>query len=209
MSLKIILLWDKNVGKSCLIKQYLYKSFSSEYFPTNSNCNFNKDIQVNNLIIKTTIWDTNGQKQYKLLDQLFLNNTDIVLLVYDITNMKSYINLKKWYKNLKNNCDNIKILGIIANKIDLDFDQIISKEEGENYAKRINALFFETSSMQYEYVDSVFEKLVEKYINDGYNYEIFLKNENNLMNQSIMSSKSENIRIENDRDNSKSSSCLK
>jgi GTPase SAR1 family protein len=123
--------------------------------------------------------------------------------------MKSYINLKKWYKNLKNNCDNIKILGIIANKIDLDFEQIISKEEGENYAKRINALFFETSSMQYEYVDSVFEKLVEKYINDGYNYEIFLKNENNLMNQSIMSSKSENIRIENDRDNSKSSSCLK
>ena len=164
MSLKIILLGDKNVGKSCLIKQYLYKSFSSEYFPTNSNCNFNKDIQVNNLIIKTTIWDTNGQKQYKLLDQLFLNNTDIVLLVYDITNMKSYINLKKWYKNLKNNCDNIKILGIIANKIDLDFDQIISKEEGENYAKSINGFFYETSAMDYESVSNAFVDLTKKYV---------------------------------------------
>jgi len=39
--------------------------------------------------------------------------------------------------------------------------------------------------MEYEYVDSVIEKLNEKYINDGYNYEIFLKIENNLMNHNI------------------------
>ena len=90
-----------------------------------------------------------------------MDKTNIVAFVYDITNKASFDNLKKWYKD-KN--DSIEVVGIIANKSDLNKNQIISKEEGENYSKNIDALFFETNAMDYKSVNEAFESLIKKKI---------------------------------------------
>ncbi len=88
----------------------------------------------------------------------------IALLVYDITKQESYDNLKNWYNEFKNKNYSVEFIGIIANKSDLYEESVINKEEGENYAKSINALFFETSAMDYESVAAVFEGLAKKYV---------------------------------------------
>ncbi len=193
MSLKIILVGDKNVGKSCLIYQYTIKEFSPEYKSTTSNDRSEVEIKVNDLIIRATIWDTIGQERYISVNTLFMKNTKIALLVYDITNRQTFANLENWNERLKNNCD-CKVIGIIANKSDLYEDQVVSKEEGENFAKSINGLFFETSAMDYESVSNAFQQLVEKYVNDGYeDIKIYEEKKNNEEKKNI-----ENLVIQKD-----------
>ena len=56
------------------------------------------------------------------------------------------------------------MIGIIANKSDLYEEKVVSKEEGENYAKSIKGFFYETSAMDYESVSNAFEDLTKKYV---------------------------------------------
>ena len=88
----------------------------------------------------------------------------IALLVYDITKQESYDNLKNWYNEFKNKNYSVEFIGVIANKSDLYEESVIDKEEGENYAKSIDATFYETSAMDYESVSAAFEGLTKKYV---------------------------------------------
>ena len=96
-----------------------------------------------------------------------MNKAKIAALVYDITNQVSFDNIKKWYEDIKNKNNTIKIIGIIANKSDLYEESVINKEEGEYYAKSINALFFETSALDYESVSIAFEGLTKNYVQNN------------------------------------------
>ena len=49
------------------------------------------------------------------------------------------------------------VIGAVANKSDLYDNQVVSKEEGEEYAKSINALFFETSATDHECIENLFK----------------------------------------------------
>ena len=164
LSIKVILIGDSRVGKTSLIEQYINKQFSEEHITTvTAGDKFYKEVKVGGKTIKLEIWDTAGQEQYRTVNKIYMKNAKIALIVYDITQQQSFDNLKNWYNELKN-IDSIEIIGVIANKSDLYEDKVIDKEEGENYAKSINAIFYETSATDYEIVATAFEGLAEKYV---------------------------------------------
>ena len=165
-SIKFILIGDTRVGKTCIINQYTNQEFKEEHITTitaGGDKQF-KEIKVGNKQVKLEIWDTAGQEQYRAVNKIFMNKAKIAAIVYDMTNKESFDNLKNWYNELKDKSDSVKVIGIIANKSDLYEEKVINKEEGENYAKDINALFFETTAMDYESVAAVFEGLTKKYV---------------------------------------------
>jgi hypothetical protein len=86
------------------------------------------------------------------------------------------------------------MIGIIANKSDLYEEQVVSKEEGENYAKSINGFFYETSAMDYESVSNAFEGLTKKYVEN-------VLCEDNKIIKNIVNSKNENdsIKLKNNK----------
>ena len=166
LRIKFILIGDSGVGKTCIINQYTNQEFKEEHITTitaGGDKQF-KEIKVGNKQVKLEIWDTAGQEQYRAVNKIFMNKAKIAAIVYDMTNQKSFDNLKNWYNELKDKSDSVELIGIIANKSDLYEEQVINKDEGENYAKSINALFFETSAMDYESVAAVFEGLTKKYV---------------------------------------------
>ena len=165
-SIKFILIGDSGVGKTCIINQYTNQEFKEEHITTitaGGDKQF-KEIKVGNKQVKLEIWDTAGQEQYRAVNKIFMNKAKIAAIVYDMTNKESFDNLKNWYNELKDKSDSVELICIIANKRDLYEEQVINKDEGENYAKSINALFFETSAMDYESVAAVFEGLTKKYV---------------------------------------------
>ena len=163
-TIKFILLGDTEVGKTCIINQYLNKIFLDNHLLTiTAGDKYLKELNLYNKKIKLEIWDTAGQERFRALNKIYMNKAKIVLMVYDITNQVSFDNIKKWYEDIKNKNNTIKVIGVITNKSDLYEDKIINKEEGENYAKSINALFFETSALDYENVSIAFEGLT-KYV---------------------------------------------
>ncbi len=162
---KLILVGNSQVGKTSIITQYLEKNFNENYIPTYSHDKSLKNIKLkNNNEYILEIWDTIGQEKYRAANNIFMKNTQIALLVYDIINKKSFDDLNEWYKQVCdiNGRDNL-IIGVVGNKTDLYEDRVIEENEGQKYAEEINASFFETSAFDYNSIFNLFEDIVSNY----------------------------------------------
>ena len=163
---KFIIIGDKTVGKSCIINQFIEKQFVNEYIPTIGSDKIKKEIEIEGKKLKLEIWDTVGQEQYRAVNKIFIKNAQIALIVYDITNRKSFENLNNWYNLIfEINKDSNVIVGVTANKTDLYENQVVDSEEGKNFADEKKISFFETSAKDYESIENVFIQLSKIYIN--------------------------------------------
>ena len=163
--IKLILVGSEAVGKTSLMNQYIDKTFTESYLMTMGSDKTLKKINIDGKVVSLEIFDTVGQPDYRAVNKIFMKNTDIALIIYDITNRKSFEELTNWIYsvNQSNNNKNV-IFGIAANKSDLYEQKVIDKKEGEEFAKNNNALFFETSAKDYDSVENVFLTLSEEYI---------------------------------------------
>ena len=117
---KFIIIGDKTVGKSCIINQFIEKQFINEYIPTIGSDKIKKEIEIKGEKLNLEIWDTVGQEEYRAVNKIFIKNTQIALIVYDITNRKSFESLNNWYNLIfEINKDRNVIVGLTANKTDL------------------------------------------------------------------------------------------
>ena len=163
--LKYILIGEGGVGKTSLINQYINNEFKQNYTMTTSADRLIKEITINNKKITFEIWDTPGQKTYRSINKIFMKNTDIALAVYDITNRKTFEILDTFINSLKEINQNRNLtIGVTANKSDLYEDACVNKEEGEEYANKIKALFFESTATDHENVENIFNELTKDYI---------------------------------------------
>ena len=143
---KIIIIGDSGVGKTCLTLQ-IKKNIIQETKKTVVFEFSNFNLKINDKYINLSIWDTCGQENYRSIISSFYRNCSLAMIVYSITDIKSFNNIDSWIKDLKiqSNPD-IKII-LIGNKCDLNDYREVSKEKGENYCKQNNLnLFFETSA---------------------------------------------------------------
>ena len=164
--LKFILIGETQVGKTSLINQYINNQFEADYLMTIGNDKTTKEITIDEKKVTLEIWDTIGHETLRAANKIFMKNTNIALIVYDITNRESFENLNEFYKELISiNTKDKMIIGITANKSDLYENSEVNKEEGEEYAKKIKALFFESTATDHENVEKIFYELTKAYIN--------------------------------------------
>ena len=166
--LKVILLGDPGVGKTSIINQYIKKIFVQTVATFGSE-QHNKTLTINEQQIELKIWDTPGGFKFYNITKNSMRNSDIAILIYDITDKSSFISLKEWYKKLIEvvERENI-IIGIAANKSDLLKEEAITSEEINDFANEIDVDVFSTSAKNYNTIEEMFLKLTEKY------YDIFL-----------------------------------
>ena len=165
IKVKLILVGETTVGKTSIINQYIDKTFKEEYMMTIGKEKSLKNINLEGKEVSLEICDTAGQIDYRAINKIFMKNTDIALIVYDITNKKSFEELSDWINSVKDSSINKNVIfGIAANKSDLYEQRVVNKKEGEEFAKNNNALFFETSAKDYDSVENVFLTLSEEYL---------------------------------------------
>lgn len=147
-SIKICFLGDASVGKTSIINVIQKKDFPTEHATTVGACFYIRKIQVEDgSMVKMHIWDTAGQEKFRALTNSYFRDAQIVVLVYDITSEKSFQEMKKFYNDVQQYClEDAKIL-IFANKTDLESERLVSKNDGETYAARVNAEFHEISAL--------------------------------------------------------------
>ena len=166
--LKVTLIGESKVGKTSLINQYVNNKFEEEYFMTIGNDKLIKEIEINENKVRLEIWDTIGQENLRSANKIFMKNTDIALIVYDITNKETFEKVNHWINLVKEvNGNRNLIIGIAANKSDLYENTEVNREEGEEYAKKINALYFESTATDHENVVNIFEELIKVYIENN------------------------------------------
>lgn len=96
--LKVVMLGDGGVGKSCLMNRFVSNHYDEQSFHTIGVEFLNKDIKINGESYTLQIWDTAGQERFKTLRTPFYRGSDICLLTYAVNDRTSFQNLTLWKK---------------------------------------------------------------------------------------------------------------
>ena len=165
-AIKITVVGDHLVGKSCLIYTFLCRSYPKIFPPIVLDGTYDIIIQCDNMPVKHIIYDTRGTDDYKELRPYSYPNTDIFIICFSLQSRKSLDNVKKiWVSEIKNHCPDVPYI-LVGTKYDLKDNQISSEKvdeipvlsiEGEEMKNKINAEnYIECSSLTNYNVDEVF-----------------------------------------------------
>ncbi len=168
--IKITLLGNPGVGKTCIISKYIENTFSENIESTLGVNYSEKILKKNGKDIQLNIWDTAGQEKFHSLGKYFYKDSYVICLVYDITDQDSLDKLKDtWYPDLLKNGEKYKILAVVGNKCDLyENDQLASEEQAKAFANEINAIFMLTSAKTGDGIDKLFDTLADKYLSPNF-----------------------------------------
>ncbi|MHA1349143.1 MAG: Rab family GTPase, partial [Candidatus Odinarchaeia archaeon] len=162
---KVIVIGDGFVGKTSLILRFTHNMFNEEYKKTLGTDFAIKNFKVDDSSVKLQIWDLGGQEIFKDLRRVFYPGSKGALIVYDVTDRKSFENVRNWYNDIRSVAKNIPII-LVANKIDLPRE--VSREEGINLAKSLKVSYIETSAKTNEYVEDAFKQIARLSISGNY-----------------------------------------
>ena len=166
---KIVILGDAAVGKTSLINQYIEHSFQEDYKPTLGANIIRKDIHVDkiNANVRLIMWDLAGQEKYNVIRSMYFQGCVGALLVYDITRRATFETVKsKWLRDFEKYVKKEGTYLLIGNKTDLTEQRVVSTDDGNGFAREINASdFIETSAKYGENVEKTFENLVHNILN--------------------------------------------
>ena len=168
---KIVLVGDAGAGKTCIISQFVNGHYNKSQLSTAcpSFCTKTISYPEYNKTINLDIWDTAGQEIYRAISKLFYKGAVIGILVYDITNMKSFQSIKEyWYNELKENTDSDIIYNVVGNKIDLFENEQVSEDDAKKFAESINAGFYLTSAKNNIGLNDLFLESGNKFIDPNY-----------------------------------------
>jgi len=120
-----------------------------------------KSIHINDRTLRLQLWDTAGQERFRSLIPSYIRDSSVAIVVYDITNRKSFENVQKWHDDVRAERGNEVIVFLVGNKTDLADKRQVSTEEGEAKASALRALFIETSALLGLNIEEMFKKLGE------------------------------------------------
>jgi small GTP-binding protein len=154
--IKVVLLGDSGVGKSSLVLRFVTDTFKPYSDSTIGASYMTKLINFENKAYKYMIWDTAGQEKYHSLAPMYYRNTQIAIIVYDITQKHTFLTVKKWIKELQQKGPPDVLIAIVGNKQDLEDRRKVSYNQVKAYADEINAFFIETSAKKNININELF-----------------------------------------------------
>ncbi|MDI6708568.1 MAG: Rab family GTPase [Candidatus Thermoplasmatota archaeon] len=158
---KICLLGDGAVGKTSLIRRYVYDVFEDKYIATIGTKVTKKTISINSEEkITLLIYDILGQKKFEKLHSVYYRGASGALIVSDITRAETIEHMRSWCSSL------FEVVGIvpvvlIVNKVDL---KRYFPEELKKLSSEINAKYYFTSAKIGENVEEAFLTIAKSVI---------------------------------------------
>jgi small GTP-binding protein len=161
ITLKILLIGDSMVGKTCLLLNYVDHVFPDEHIATIGVEYKDKYITRDNYNIRLQLWDTAGQERFNSITKNIYRGANGVLFVYDITSRQSFNSVKKWIKDTQSIDEDIKGI-ILGNKIDLEDKRVVGTDELEEFGKERQMKVMEISAKNNINVNECFDLIVDE-----------------------------------------------
>ena len=162
-SYRVIVLGSGEVGKTALLKRCIGEDFQASYMHTIEDT-YSINVRYEGLFVKLEIIDTDGEGEDSTTREMYYTHGDGFIIVYDVTNRESFLNIKKTYQQIRTarRIDNTMSvpLVIVANKSDVSQDRAVQLGEGEALARTLKAAYIETSAKYSTNVDAVFGSLI-------------------------------------------------
>ena len=168
LNYKVVVLGDKNVGKTSLVCRYIEDTFRENNTATIGAFYLQKKELLPDkkkaIYAKMQVWDTAGQERYRAIASLYYRNADAAIVCYDFSDEQSFIQMKDWINELKQNLeDDTYVLIIASTKIDKgEQHRGITLSRCQQYASSVGAFFFETSAKTSIGVSDLFATVVKE-----------------------------------------------
>ena len=160
---KVLLLGDTTVGKTCFLMKYTDKTFQDIHMATIGLDYRLKTMKLKSgKDIKLQIWDTAGQDRFRAITKNYYKGSHGIILIYDVTNLQTFENVKNWVNQIREEASTKVVIYIAANKIDMETERKVTKQEGERLAQELGFPFMETSAKSGININETFEDLVER-----------------------------------------------
>ena len=184
----LLVIGDSTVGKTSILSRYTKGVFNANFLATIGLDYFSKDEVINNKTVRIKIWDTAGVNKFHSLVKGFFRNAQGIMVVYDVTNIETYENVKYWTQSIKtqlgNDINKIAVI-IIGNKIDCK-EREVNKEEANIYCSELGYPYFETSAKTGENINETIHFLVMEVLKkNSLNKTKFNNNNGNDSNNNI------------------------
>ncbi|KAL7977497.1 hypothetical protein Chor_009446 [Crotalus horridus] len=120
-----------------------------------------RTLVINGERVKLQIWDTAGQERFRTITSTYYRNTHGVIIVYDVTNAESFVNVKRWLHEIGQNCDNVcKIL--VGNKCEDLSRKQVETADARRFSEQMGVRLFETSAKENLNVEEVEAEVVRR-----------------------------------------------
>ncbi|KAK3816688.1 MAG: ras family-domain-containing protein [Benniella sp.] len=157
--IKLLLIGDSGVGKSCLLLRFSDDSFTPSFITTIGIDFKIRTIELDGKRIKLQIWDTAGQERFRTITTAYYRGAMGILLVYDVTDERSFANIRNWFSNIEQHASEGVNKILIGNKCDMPDKKVISREQGQALADEFGIRFLETSAKSNICVEEAFFSL--------------------------------------------------
>ena len=142
-AIKLCIIGDSGVGKTCISSRLVDGAFKPDEKSTIGASFVSTTIENTKIVI----WDTAGQEKYRSMVGMYYRGASGAIIVYDITNKQSFVDVTTWHTDLMKTATDDIALCVVGNKSDLtDFRQVPT-EEGQELAEKLGALFYEGSAL--------------------------------------------------------------
>jgi len=172
--LKVIILGDSGVGKTSLMNQYVSNKFTSAYKATIGADFLTKEVMVDDKLVTMQIWDTAGQERFQSLGVAFYRGADCCVLVFDVTNAKSFEHIENWRDEFltqaaPRNPESFPFI-LIGNKIDQENRVVTTKRAQAWCQANGNMPYFETSAKEAINVAQAFQAVAKNALQQDANF---------------------------------------
>lgn len=152
---KVILVGDGRVGKTSLCSHLRTRTIPGTYSLT-----VGLNIEVYETLmqgtsVKLVLWDLAGQQRFGCVREDFYLGARVALIVFDVQNRGSFFDVKHWIREIQRHSPQTPFI-LVGNKTDLHKREV-SQEEAKCLAKDYSAPYFETSALEGENVDELFQ----------------------------------------------------
>ncbi len=158
---KVVVAGAKAVGKTSLIRRFCTGKFKIGTQSTIGVDFETKKVVIEDSIVLLNIWDFAGEEKFRTLFPSYVSGASGALILYDITNRKSLVDLENWLEIINNspNPPNTKLL--IGSKLDLEEIRQLSKKDISDFFIKYDfqGKVIECSSKTGYNVESIFVKL--------------------------------------------------
>jgi len=168
--IKLLLIGDSGVGKSCLLLRFSDDSFTPSFITTIGIDFKIRTIELEGKRIKLQIWDTAGQERFRTITTAYYRGAMGILLVYDVTDEKSFNNIRNWIRNIEQHATESVNKILIGNKCDMVEKKVVDSARGKALADEYTIKFLETSAKNSINVEEAFITLakdIKKRLIDG------------------------------------------
>ena len=159
---KILLVGNSGVGKTSLIRRFT-KGYFSETVGSTIGVDFCvKSLEIDGEKVKLQCWDTAGMESFRSLTRSYYGQADAVVLVYDLSDKKSFASIPQWLADVKKHTRKKNIIKVlVGNKNDLCSREVPSAS-GKALAEFEEMIFVEASAKEAENVNLTFETLAQE-----------------------------------------------